>query len=143
MADDPKASPAGPGPKGPPLRGRGAVAASLLAALLIGGYFAASPGDVPGMPAEFVVNAVVLVLAFWFPAMKVAGPGDVLETWKTLVPWLLAWTMVWDLATSGIVGQRDLFQEWWLVYPAGLATFYALLLFHAWVVDRVGAASHG
>lgn len=128
------------GPSGPPSRGRGAVAASILAVLLIGGYFAASPDLSSAMPAEFVVNAVVLVLVFWFPAMRLGSPGAVLRSWRALVPWLLAWTLVWDLATSGILGERELLEEWWLVYPSGVAALMALLLFHAWVVDRVNAA---
>lgn len=128
------------GPSGSPTRGRGAVAASTLAALLIGGYFTASPGAVDGTPAEFVVNAVILVLVFWFPAMKLDSPRDVLAGWKSLLPWILAWTLVWDLASSGVVGERELLQEWWLVYPSGLVAVLALLLFHAWVVRRVGAA---
>lgn len=131
----------GSGPSGLPTRGRSAVAASILAALLLGGYFMASPGTVGAMPAEFVVNAVVLVLAFWFPAMRAAEPADVLRSWKTLLPWLVAWTAVWDLASSGIVGGRELLQEWWLVYPSGVMVMLVLLLFHAYVVKRVGAAS--
>lgn len=128
------------GPSGLPSRGRGAVAASILAVLLIGGYFAASPGLSETVPAEFVVNAVVLVLVFWFPAMRLSSPGEVLRSWKSLVPWLLAWTLVWDLASSGIVGDRELLEEWWLVYPSGVVTLMALLLLHGWVVNRVGAA---
>lgn len=121
-------------------RGRPAVAASILAAVLVGGYFAASPASGSAIPAGFVVNAVVLILAFWFPATRLASPRDVLTTWKTLLPWLLAWTLVWDLASSGIVGRRALFQEWWLVYPSGVLGLLALLLFHGLVVRRVGAA---
>ena len=128
------------GPSGLPSRGRGAVGASILAVLLIGGYFAASPDLSEAVPADFVVDAVVLVLAFWFPAMRLSSPGEVLRSWKSLVPWLLAWTLVWDLASSGIIGERELLEEWWLVYPSGVVTFTALLLFHGWVVDRVGAA---
>lgn len=128
------------GPSGPPSRGRGAVAASILAVLLIGGYFAASPELSSAMPAEFVVNAVVLILVFWFPAMRLGSPGAVIRSWRSLVPWLLAWTLVWDLATSGILGDRELLEEWWLVYPSGVGVLLILLLFHAWVVDRVGAA---
>ncbi|MFO7895042.1 MAG: hypothetical protein R6U63_15115 [Longimicrobiales bacterium] len=124
---------------GPPARGRAAVAASMLAVLLIGGYVAAAPDTASAMSAEFAVNAVILVLAFWFPATRVGSPADVLAAWKALVPWLLAWTLVWDLATSGIVGRRALLQDWWLVYPAGVATFFVLLLFHGLVVARVGA----
>ncbi len=123
-----------------PVRGRGAVAASILAVVLIGGYFTAAPDTAGGMPAEFAVNAVVLILAFWFPAMRVTGPGDVLASWKGLLPWLLAWTLVWDLASSGVVGRRDLLAEWWLVYPSGVLVLGGLLLFHGFVVKRVGAA---
>ena len=42
------------GPSGPPMRGRGAVAASILAALLIGGYMAASPDTAEAMPARLI-----------------------------------------------------------------------------------------
>ena len=127
-------------PPGPPSRGRSAVAASILAVLLIGGYFAASPDLAAAVPAGFVVNATVLILAFWFPAQRVASPGDVLRSWASLLPWFLAWTLVWDLATSGITGERELLQEWWLVYPSGVAILFLLLLFHALVVKRVDAA---
>ena len=129
------------GPSGPPSRGRGAVAASILAVLLIGGYFAASPPVGGGVPAEFVVNAAVMVLAFWFPAMRIGRPRDVMASWRSLLPWVLAWTLVWDLATSGVVGDRVLLQEWWLVYPSGVAIFFLLFLFHGLVVERVGAAT--
>ena len=125
---------------GPGRRGPGAVAASILAALLFGGYFVASPGSADGVPSEFAVNAVVLILVFWFPAMRITRPADVWQSWKGLIPWILAWTLVWDLATSGIVGDRALFQEWWLVYPSGLATMLLLLLLHGLVVGRVHAA---
>ena len=129
-----------PGTGGPPARGRPAVAASILAVVLLGGYFAASPGTGEGMPTEFAVNAVILVLVFWFPAMRIGSPGDVIASWKTLLPWLLAWVLVWDLASSGIVGERALLQEWWLVYPSGVGVLALLLLFHGFVVQRVGAA---
>lgn len=125
---------------GPGGRGVGAVAASILAALLLSGYVAASPGSAGGLPAEFVVNAVILTLVYWFPAMRITAPRDVLRSWKTLGPWILAWTLVWDLATSGIVGERALLQEWWIVYPSGLAAMTALFLLHGLVVQRVGAA---
>lgn len=119
-------------------RGRAAVAASILSVVLLGGYFAASPGDVGGMPAEFAVNAVILILVFWFPAMRIDGPGDVLRSWKSLLPWLLAWTLVWDLASSGVVGDRNLLDEWWLVYPSGVAVVSILLLLHGVVLARAG-----
>lgn len=112
----------------------------MLAVLLIGGYVAAAPETASAMSAEFVVNAVILVLVFWFPATRVGSPADVLAAWKGLVPWLVAWTLVWDLATSGIVGGRALFQEWWLVYPSGVIGLLLLLVFHGLVVKRVGAA---
>jgi hypothetical protein len=127
------------GAPGSPARGRGAVAASILAIALIGGYFAAAPATGSAIPAGFVVDAVVLVLAFWFPAMRVASPRDVLRSWKALLPWLMAWTLVWDLASSGVTGERGLLQEWWLVYPAGVVGFTLLLLLHGLVVERVVA----
>lgn len=121
-------------------RGPSAVAASLLAVMLLGGYVAAAPASAEALPAEFAVNAVILVLVYWFPAMRITAPGDVLTAWKTLVPWILAWTLVWDLATSGIVGERALLQEWWIVYPAGMLALIALFLLHGLVVKRAGAA---
>lgn len=117
-------------------RGRGAVAASLLAVLLIGGYSAASIGGLEGSTAVFALQAAVLILGFWFPAMRVASPAGVLRTWRSLLPWILGWTLVWDLATAGVMGGRDLFQEWWIVYPSGVAFFVALLLLHAFIVAR-------
>ena len=126
-------------PRGPGGRGRGAVAASILAVLLIAGYVVASPGDVGAATAAFGVNAVVLVLAFWFPAMKLGSPRQVVAAWKSLLPWLLAWTLVWDLASSGVVGERALLQEWYLVYPSGVGSLFGLLLLHAWIAERVGA----
>lgn len=117
-------------------RGRRAVAASILAVTLAGAYFAASGGDLGALPGIFLVNAAVLVLGFWFPAVRTGAPRDVLRAWRTLLPWLLGWTLVWDLASAGLMGERDLFQEWWLVYPSGVAFFAALLLLHGYVVRR-------
>jgi hypothetical protein len=117
-------------------RGRRAVAASILAVTLAGAYFAASGGDLGALPGIFLVNAAVLVLCFWFPAVRTRAPRDVLRAWRTLLPWLLGWTLVWDLASAGIMGERDLFQEWWLVYPSGVLFFAALLLLHGYIVRR-------
>lgn len=121
-------------------RGRGAVGASIIAGLLIGGYFAASTAGGTSPRADYLVNAVVLTLAFWFPSQRIGSASDVLRSWLPLVVWLLAWTLVWDLATSGIIGERALFEEWWIVYPAGVVALLALLALHGWVVGRVGAA---
>lgn len=118
-------------------RGRAAVAASILAALLVGAYFVAAPGEIAGVPPGFVISGVVLVIAFWFPAMRLGRPADIAEGLLPLVAWLLAWTLVWDLATSGLTTTRTLFQEWWIVYPSGVLFFLALLGFHAFVVGRV------
>ena len=82
------------------------------------------------------MNAAVLVLGFWFPAVRMSAPRYVLRAWRSLLPWLLGWILVWDLASAGLMGERDLFQEWWLVYPSGVAFFAALLLLHGYVVQR-------
>lgn len=116
-------------------RGRPAVAASILAVTLIGGYFAASP-DVGSFPPVFLIHAAALFLAFWFPALRFGSPGDVLRSWRTLLPWLLGWTLAWDLATAGVVGGRSLFEAWWIVYPAGVLVVGGLLLLHGVVVRR-------
>ena len=119
-------------------RGTRAVAASILAVLLVGGYFAAS-GRSAGSPSlAYAVDAVVLILAFWFPAVRTRSIADVLVSWKPLAVWLLAWTLVWDLATAGLVGVRGVFQEWWLVYPGGVGVLFTLLLLHGGVMARVG-----
>jgi succinate dehydrogenase/fumarate reductase cytochrome b subunit len=116
------------------------VAASILAALILGSYLAAAPGDLGALPSSFLVNAIVLVVAFWFPAMRIGSVRDVRNGWLSLVVWLLAWTLVWDLATSGIVGDRALFQEWWIVYPAGVLVLGLLLALHGAIVVRRGGA---
>jgi hypothetical protein len=125
---------------GVPSRGRAAVAASILGALLIGGYLAAAPGGVRTSTGAYLLNAAIMAVAFWFPALRLGSIGDAIRQWKGLVMWILAWTVVWDLATSGILVYRELFQEWWIVYPAGLVTFAALLLLHGavmgWVTRR-------
>ena len=119
-------------------RGRAAVAASILGVLLIGSYFVSSGGDAGALPGEYLVNAALLVVAFWFPAMRVGSPADVRRQWIALVVWFGAWTLVWDLATSGLFDRR-LFQEWWLVYPSGVVLFMALLVLHGAAVGRVVA----
>jgi hypothetical protein len=137
---------AGPGDRGSsrvravagvPTRGRGAVAASILGVLLIGAYFAAAPGGVRTPLGEYLLNAVILAVAFWFPAMRVSALADVARQWRGLLVWALAWTLVWDLATSGILVRRELFQEWWIVYPAGVLTLAVLLVLHGAVLSRV------
>lgn len=115
-------------------RGRGAVAASIVAVLLIGAYFAASEGNLGAMPGEYVLNAALLVVAFWFPAMRIGSVRDVARQWAPLLVWLLAWTLVWDLATSGIFAVRSFLQEWWIVYPTGVGVLGALLVLHGAVV---------
>lgn len=119
-------------------RGPRAVAASILGATLLGLYFLASPGELTAFPPAFAVHAAVLVLGFWFPAMKIRSTGEVVRSWPKLLPWVLGWTLVWDLATAGIVGGRDLFQDWWIVYPSGVLIFGALLLLHGSAVGRRG-----
>ena len=117
-------------------RGPKAVAASILAVAIIGTYFLASPGDLAAFPAAFLIHATVLGLGFWFPAMRTMEPGDVLRSWRKLLPWVLGWTLAWDLATAGVLGGRELFQEWWIVYPAGILLFGGLLLLHGAAVRR-------
>lgn len=117
-------------------RGRGAVAASILGVLILGSYLAAAPGQIGSLPGSFLVSVAVLVVAFWFPAMRIGSARDVVADWLPLLVWLLAWTLVWDLATSGVVGERALFQEWWIVYPAGVVVLGALLALHGAVVGR-------
>jgi hypothetical protein len=120
-------------------RGRGAVAASILVVVLVGGYLASSVRVAEALPSGFLLSAAILVPTFWFPALRIGAPSDVLGSWRPLLVWLAAWTLVWDLATSGILGERDLFQEWWLVYPSGVGFLWLLLLFHGRVVQRVSA----
>ncbi len=117
-------------------RGRRGVAMSMLAIVLVGGYFAASRGQLGTLPPSFVISAVVLVLAFWFPAMRIGSARAVLESGLPLAAWLLAWTLVWDLATAGVVGDRALLEEWWIVYPSGVLVLGALLALHGAVVGR-------
>jgi hypothetical protein len=123
--------------RGVPARGRGAVAASILGALLIGAYLAAAPGGVRTPLGEYLLNAAIIAVAFWFPAMRVASMSDVLRQWKRILAWAVAWTLVWDLATSGILVRREFFQEWWIVYPAGILALVGLLLLHGAILDRV------
>lgn len=118
-------------------RGRGAVAASIVGVLLIGGYFAASRGELGALPAGYLVSAVVLVIAFWFPAVRIGAVRDVVATWRPLAVWLLAWTLVWDLASAGVLGERAPFEDWWVVYPAGVGVLAGLLVLHGAVVERV------
>lgn len=117
-------------------RGRPAVAASILAVLLIGAYFSASRGELGTLPPEFLISAAVLVLGFWFPAQRIGSAREVRANWLPLGVWLLAWTLVWDLATSGVTGSRTLFSAWWVVYPVGVLMGAALLALHGAVVGR-------
>lgn len=117
-------------------RGRPAVAASILAVLLIGAYFAASWGRLGALPPEFLITAVVLAVAFWFPSQRIGSAREVGAKWRSLAVWLLAWTLVWDLATSGVTRSRALLEDWWVVYPAGLLLGAALLALHGAVVAR-------
>lgn len=118
---------------------RGAIAGSILAVLLLGGYFAASRGSVGAVPGGYLVSAAVLSVAFWFPAVRLGSARDVVRSWRPLLAWILAWTLVWDLLTSGLLRTRTLAQEWWIVYPSGVLALGALLALHGAVVARVGA----
>lgn len=129
--------------RGVPARGRGAVAASILGALLIGAYFAAAPGGVRTPLGGYLLNAAIIAVAFWFPAMRVASIGDVLRQWKGILAWAVAWTLVWDLATSGILVRREFFQEWWIVYPAGILALFGLLFLHGGILNRVARPGAG
>ena len=122
-------------------RGRGAVAASILAVVLLGGYFAASPGALAPLTGPYLIHAAVLAVAFWFPAVRIGSLAELRAGAPSLGVWILAWTFVWDLATSGILGSRGLLQEWWVVYPAGLLFLFGLLALHAAIVARVAARS--
>lgn len=121
------------------LRGRSGVAASILGVLLIGGYFAASRGDQGVLPTGYLISAAVLVVAFWFPAMRIGSVGELRGSWLPVLVWLAAWTLVWDLAVTGVIGERELFEEWWIVYPSGVLVLGALLALHGVVVERVEA----
>jgi hypothetical protein len=124
---------------GVPARGRGAVAASILGVLLIGAFVAAAPGGLRTQTGAFLLNAAIVAVAFWFPAMRVGAMADVGRQWKGLLAWAVAWTAVWDLSTSGILlpeEPRQLFEQWWIVYPAGVLFLIALLLLHGAVVHR-------
>jgi hypothetical protein len=127
---------------GVPARGRGAVAASILGGVLIGAFFAASPGGLRTPLGEYVLQAAILGVAFWIPAMRVASVRDVLRQWRGFLLWILVWTVAWDLATSGIFLRRELLQEWWIVYPAGVVTLFGLLLLHGAIMGRVRRSAH-
>lgn len=132
-----KGAPEGGGRGDPAVaRGRPAVAASILAVVLVGGYFAASRGELGSLPPGFLITAAVLGVAFWFPAVRLGSTREVLASWLPLGVWLLAWTLVWDLATAGVTGTRPLFSDWWIVYPAGVLVPAALLMLHGAVVAR-------
>lgn len=118
-------------------RGRRAVAASIVGVFAIGGYFAAAPGRLSAPGADYVLSVAVLALAFWFPAVRIGSAREVVSNGRSLVVWLLAWTLVWDLATSGVTGERALFEEWWIVYPSGVLVLGGLLALHGAVVGRV------
>lgn len=124
-------------------QGRSAVAASIVGVLLIGGYFAAARGEAGALPVGYLISAGVLLAAFWFPALRIGAARDVLASWRPLVVWLLAWTLVWDLAVTGVIGERALFQDWWVVYPAGVLVLAALLALHGAVVERVRGRQSG
>ena len=117
-------------------RGRRAVATSILGVALLGGYLAASMGGLGSLTPAYLVHAVVLGLGFWFPAMKIRAPRDVPESWPRLLPWILGWTLAWDLATAALAGGREPFEDWWIVYPAGVLLFSTLLLIHGYAVSR-------
>jgi hypothetical protein len=113
------------------------VAASILGALLVAGYMVASPAGSGGSLPEFALNAVVLAAAFWFPARRIGSLGELRSQWRAVLVWLVAWTLVWDLATAGVLAERALFSEWWIVYPAGVLGLGGLLVLHAAVVGRL------
>jgi hypothetical protein len=126
---------------GVPMRGRGAVAASILGALLIGAFFAAAPGGLRTPTGTFLLNAVIVAVAFWIPAQRIGAVADVAEQWKGLLAWALAWTVVWDVANSGVIltdQPRALFQDGWLVYPVGVLTLGILLVLQGAVVGWTG-----
>jgi hypothetical protein len=132
---------------GIPWRGRTAVAASILGVLLMGTYFAAAPGGLRTPWGHWLLNAAILAVAFLIPALQIGSVPDVAHRWKRLLLWALAWTVVWDAATSGILLERgqEMFQQWWIVYPAGIITLFALFFLHGavmgWVARRRASGS--
>ncbi len=112
-------------------RPRLSVAALLLSALLIAG------GLTPLPRRLFLLDAVLLVLAFGVPAWWIGAPGDVVWAWPRLLAWVVAVTAVWDLASAGMA-DRVFLSEWWLVYPSSVIFFAALFLLQGWLA-RISA----
>ncbi|MEJ2184424.1 MAG: hypothetical protein P8Z36_00630 [Gemmatimonadota bacterium] len=111
----------------PSHRPRVLLAAGILAVLLVAGGLTPLPRRV------FLLDAVLMVVAFGVPAWWIGGPEDVLRAWPRLLAWVLALTAVWDLASATIT-DRAFLSEWWLVYPSGVIFFSALYLLQGWAV---------
>jgi hypothetical protein len=98
------------------------------------------PGERPSSTplGPWLLNSAILAVAFLIPALRIGSVADVGRRWLGLLFWALAWTAAWDAATSGILLQRgqQMFQQWWIIYPAGIVTLFGLLLLHGAVVDR-------
>ncbi|MEJ2216969.1 MAG: hypothetical protein P8099_10170 [Gemmatimonadota bacterium] len=121
------------------MAGRGArvvVAATVLLVLLVAGWFTAASR------AVFLMDAVLMVLAYGLPAWWIGHPKDVTRVWPVLLAWVLVLTVAWD-AISAALGERPLLSEWWLVYPSSVIFFLALYLFHGWVAWVVTRRSSG
>jgi hypothetical protein len=118
------------------------VAAAILGVVVVAGFFAAPGGEGGLVSPAYLVDASALILAFWFPAMHLEAPGDLVRRWRPLVLWLLSWTLVWDLGTAGVM-RRSVLDEWWLVYPSGVVVLGALLGLHAFIVQRLAARRAG
>lgn len=142
-----RGSPAGgPAPAGPDVsraRGRGAVAASILAVLLLGGYLAAAPGGLGAGLGEYLLSGAIVGVAFVIPALRIGGVADLKRQWLRLVLWILAWAVVWDVTTSGVIIRRELFQDWWSVYPGVILTLVILLVLHALVMEWTARRARG
>lgn len=115
------------------MAGRGTrviVAATVLLVLLIAGVLTPVPR------AVFLLDAVLMVLAYGVPAWWIGRPKDVMQEWPLLAAWVLLLTVAWD-AASAALGDRRLLSEWWLVYPSSVICFSALYLFQGWAARLV------
>jgi hypothetical protein len=106
-------------------RHRVAAATTLFVVVAVAGLLAAAPHR----PSATAINLGLLVLAFLVPALRVGTWGDIRDTWRWLLPWLVGLTVVWDGLTA-LAGQRPFLSEWWLVYSTGPLTLYFLLGLH-------------
>ncbi len=101
------------------------ASASIASVLVVTGAFLQRGG------ATFWIDAFILVVVFLIPAQTLAGPGDVLSRWRSLLTISLLATLGWDLATAFLAGTRPFLSEWYLVYTSGPITLMLLYLGHA------------